>query len=393
MQNLALIENTRIMGFIDEHPPDNTGSETLNRFRYQAEIAMQYCITCASGGNVKSVFVEHFEDILVEFEGGWCFMQVKSKSENQGKWTLNRAKDGIASLFRAFENVEEGSDHRFSLLVEGGISNSDDILSKLTPSSDDVITESDIQKIADVIDCDADDCRTFVSRLNVRPNQTPRQSITSQNVAILADHSNNVSYEEVKSAYKTTVNKLVQAMSVDPIGGEPFDKIQGTNGLENRTPRDKHITKEDLQEELGFLLNGPYPLLERITQTDSEQPTDLEKKLLAGGAREKIVEDAKNRRADATHRTLEVENLGGFSEEHIEDVEERVTTLVNSIVVRHVDKEKTANHAWAESLERISEEADDLDPNRIYRRDPMSLVGVACDLTDKCNIDWGKEIE
>ncbi|MCS3632447.1 hypothetical protein GGP55_003064 [Salinibacter ruber] len=381
------------MGVIDGEPPDNTGSETLNRYRYQAEVAMQYCITCAAGGDVKSVFVEHFEDILVEFEYEWCFMQVKSKNQNQGKWTLKRAKDGLKSLFRAFENVGEESGHKFSLLIEGVISNSEDILPKLTPSKDGVITENDIQEVADVIGCDIDDCRKFVDRLNVRPNQTPRQNITSQNLAILADHSNNVNFDEVKSAYKTTVNKLVEAMSVDPLGGEPFGKIQGTNGLEDRTPRDKHITKEDLQEELGFLLNGPYPLLERITQTDSEQPTDLEKKLLAGGATEKIVEDAKNRRADATHRTLEVENLGGFSEEHIEDVEQRVTTLVNSIVVKHLGKEKTANHAWAESLERMPKEAEDIDPNRVYRRDPMTLIGVACDLTDKCDIDWGKEIE
>ncbi len=111
--------------------PDDTGTDTLRRYRYQAQLAVPFCLDCASGGAVRSVIMEHYEDIVVEYADHWRFIQVKTRDSKHGPWRLTLAMDGLGSLFRAYGSTSL-SNARYSLYLEGAIAHDDD-LNNLVP--------------------------------------------------------------------------------------------------------------------------------------------------------------------------------------------------------------------------------------------------------------------
>src|SRR5258707_3366351 len=110
------------------NPPDNTGSVTLDRFGYQARTAVRFCIACASGV-IKRVYLEHYEDIVVEYSDRWIFIQVKTRESHLLPWTLKDAEKGLKSLYRTFTNVS-ATNAEYLLYLEGGVKR-DDLLSCL----------------------------------------------------------------------------------------------------------------------------------------------------------------------------------------------------------------------------------------------------------------------
>ena len=76
-------------GPLDITPPDDTGSDTFRRHRYQAEVAISFCVDCVLIGNVASVIPEHLEDLAIEFaDGSWRIIQIKTRDPGQAPWTL-----------------------------------------------------------------------------------------------------------------------------------------------------------------------------------------------------------------------------------------------------------------------------------------------------------------
>jgi hypothetical protein len=141
------------------------------------------------------------------------------------------------------------------------------------------------------------------------------------------------------------------------------------------------------------LTSGDYPLLLRITDLNVPTPTNLEKKLIAGGATERIINDAKNLRANASIREAEILASGFLDgEDKIMDVQIRIQTLTNSVVENHDESEKPAKIIWRAVLNELTTKKESVDPNRIYKQDPYLLLGAVCGLSDECLIDWGVKI-
>src|ERR671919_692299 len=83
-------------------PPDDTGSDTFRRFRYQAEVAFPFCLDTALIGNVISVIPEHLEDLAIEFaDGSWRIIQIKTRDPGQAPWTLATLLGGDGGAFRS----------------------------------------------------------------------------------------------------------------------------------------------------------------------------------------------------------------------------------------------------------------------------------------------------
>ena len=61
---------------LNQKPPDNTGTDTLSRFRYQAQLALPFCLECARQEKVRSVIMEHFEDIVLEYKDYYQIMKL-----------------------------------------------------------------------------------------------------------------------------------------------------------------------------------------------------------------------------------------------------------------------------------------------------------------------------
>ena len=120
-------------------PDKDRGSDTLARFRYQAEVTLPYCVAAILGENdIVAVIPEHLEDIALETTTGWRFLQVKSRDPERGLWTAGDlfAKKGgaLRSLYRTYL-LTEGEEYSLELVLEGAVK-TDNPIGALRPDQD-----------------------------------------------------------------------------------------------------------------------------------------------------------------------------------------------------------------------------------------------------------------
>ncbi len=92
-------------GFDELDPAEDHGSNTIHRFRYQDLCVVPLCVQALHPDTaIESIYPEYVEDIAVEETDRWRFIQVKTRSQDQPKWSLNNllASGALASLWRAF---------------------------------------------------------------------------------------------------------------------------------------------------------------------------------------------------------------------------------------------------------------------------------------------------
>jgi Cap4 dsDNA endonuclease len=377
---------------LNQEPPDDTGTDTLKRFRYQAQLALPFCLACARKEKVRSIIMEHFEDIVVEYDDYWHFIQVKTRNEDRGQWKLTDAIDGLKSLYRTF-NKTSHLKAKYSLFIEGSISANDD-LKALTHSK--YISDALVEKISQKLNIEDSESRAFLEAVTVHPNQPPRLYITSHNIRLIGRVSASTSACEIESLEEKLTDEILRAMSCDRLDDVLYHYITKVEGLEDgiRARVDaKRLTANNITDIIGSLISGDYPLLLRITDLNAPTPTKLEKKLIAGGATERIIKSAKELRANASIREAEILSLGFFMEEEkFVDVQVRLEALANSVVERFEDSDKPAKTIWLELRKEITQTVSSVDPNRIYKQDPYLLLGATCGLSDECRIDWGVKI-
>ena len=115
-------------------PESDAGSDTVARFRYQAEVTFPLCLECALGGDIVAVIPEHFEDIAVEYGTRWRFLQVKSRNPERGMWKLaDLLGEGgaLRSLYRTYQQTRD-VDATLEVLLEGASQRGDPIHSSFT---------------------------------------------------------------------------------------------------------------------------------------------------------------------------------------------------------------------------------------------------------------------
>lgn len=381
---------------LDISPPDNTGSDVLRRYKYQAHVAFPFCLRCCTGQQVVSVFVEHFEDVLVQFVDTWHMMQIKTKNPDIGPWKLSDAlgkSGGIRGLARTYKEVKDQK-VTFGLYLEGAISKNDD-LNKLVISEKE-ITEELILNVSTALELSVEDTRDLLDRLTVHPNMPHRDNISATNIRILGRAAPTTPHGELEAVYSKCIDKIFRAMEGDPLGPRITELFLPSDDNPEYISTDiqaKRLTKESLLEFLGGVVEGTYPLLRRITDIQKDKPTNLEAKLIAGGADVNVITDAKNLRANASIRIAQISALSLFGNDDVlEDVGLRLVTLSNSVIQKYNDEEHPAKISWNEILERLERNPGYADPNQVFRQDPFLLLGYVCELTDMCRITWGVPI-
>ena len=379
----------------NQTPPDDTGTDTIKRYRYQAQLALPFCLACARKYKVRSIIMEHFEDIVVECDDYWHFIQVKTRNAERGHWKLPDAIDGLKSLYRTFSETSDLK-AKYSLYIEGAIAVTDD-LNALTLSSSSMDISNDIvQKISQKLDIENSKCRDFLESVTVHANQPPRAHITSYNIRLMGQGSASSSIREIESLEEKLTDEILRAMSCDRLDNLLYRYIAKAEELEDEIKARidaKRLTASNIADIIGSLASGDYPLLLRITDLHEPSPTNLQKKLIAGGATERIIKNAKELRANASIREVEIRSSGFINQEdRIVDVQIRITTLTNSIVEEHDELEKPAKIIWRKVLNELTQKKETVDPHRIYKQDPYLLLGAVCGISDECRIDWGVKI-
>ncbi len=374
-------------------PPDDTGADVLERFRYQAQIAFPFCLSCYIGDEIVSIYMEHFEDLVIEYRQDWVFVQIKTRDAEFGPWKLTDCLSevgGLRSLYRTYAAIKR-DDIRLSLHLEGAIKRQD-LLNKLSSDYYDPTDIELVKKTASALEISIEESRSFLSLVSVVSNLPQRSSIAARNLRALGVIHPRATYRELENLYDSAISEILKAMSAE-LRPENIIKliVRGDSADAVRQSRlaSKQITRDQMISLLGVLKEASYPLLKSITDAHYLTATNLEIKLLTGGASAEVLSNAKQLRANASIQIAELNASGIYSPDGFEDVSQRVITTSNATIQTHVEENKPVVRAWDELLQRFMDQCNHLDPSRIFARDPMLLMGLACELTDQCVINWG----
>ncbi len=371
--------------------PDNSGSDAFQRFRYQAMVALHFCVDCGLGGRTESVIAEHIEDIAVKQDGSWRFIQIKTRNPERGPWRLSHLlSDGGAlhSLLRS-HRVLDGIDCTLEVFLEGPIDGKDR-LSRFTEHASPERQEC-IEAIAEKLGLIEPQLSDFVGRVRVFAGLPNRTLIEADNLGFLGRAAPDLSYAELADIHGRIVEAVCEAMaSGDTSSHYPRAFIEpetipddDTRALVAR----KCLTRERLAPMCARLASRPRPLIARMAEPRGDTPSVLEQKLITGGASGQIIADAKELRANATEKRLELLSMDGLELE-IEDVRRSLQLRSNSQGALHEDKPRPARDIWDGLFQILTQQASAIDPKNHFGRAEF-LLGEVCELADECTTDWG----
>jgi hypothetical protein len=83
-------------------PGEDSGSDTLGRYRYQAEVAARDCLAMLTEDGIEYVVCEWHEDFVVAYvDGSVELVSVKHREQDQGTWSVTELckNGGLAHLF------------------------------------------------------------------------------------------------------------------------------------------------------------------------------------------------------------------------------------------------------------------------------------------------------
>jgi len=380
---------------------DPTGSDTFARYRYQAKLTLlQWLGTLLADGAV-AVYAEHLEDILLEYEDHLVFMQVKTRSPGAGYWTADTVCSdggGVDSLCRAYV-VAKDTRCWFHLYLEGATSPSSatrDFIRDSSSASDSLRTKIKAMLAAAFgheIGVELDD---FLSRLKIVPNQPAQSDIDARCIRLLFRLLPSVAAGAIEELY----NQLLQivegaqealepglapdAVSLDFLRAE-LDRLANTETPEADLAVAKRLTRVRLAQLLpSETAQAALLLVQRVLE---DRPlTALEEKLLAAGANDGVVRDARSLRAMAEPRRLELLAGPETQSRQLEDVSNRVLLHARAVAQLCKTAGESADDLWARLV--TDQALLDTDQSSLFNGDRHSLVGLLCCLSDECRFPW-----
>jgi len=349
-----------------------------------------FCLKCVAGEGVISVIMEHLEDVVIQYEASWLFIQIKTRNATRGPWRFSDAIDGLKSLHRIFGETRH-LNAEYHLYLEGSVQSRDDLQELVGDGS--AISETVRERIAEELEIDEAERAQFLAAVTVRPEQPPRDYVEHRNIEILGERAPELSRIEIKAMHRRVLDELQAAMARERVITLMPRYIGDPNALqedEKRKVEAKRLTQDSLLRLMEPVVTGGHLLrTEEFLETET---TKLEQKLVAGGADARIISDAKMLRANATIRESEFLAATLYDSGKINNVRLRLRVFANGAVSRYRDETAPASQAWSDLLDNLHEQATTLDQHRVYHRDPMLLLGAICDMSDECIVDWGGHV-
>jgi hypothetical protein len=378
-------------GILGTEPPDDAGSATFGRYCYQARVAFRYALACAAGHSVEAIVPEHLEDLAVHFSGGeWHLLQIKTRDLGYGPWRLSDVlgEDGaFRSLARTYRSLPMNSmGVLFFASLEGAIAHGDDLGRFVGSSCSDPRI---VERIQSRLDLTAEEAEGFVPRLRVQP-ESPQSAIDAMNIRRLGACMQNGRHGDIEAAYRDALTLIQMGMEATLLG--PDWALEVTEPADEQTRirvLSKLIDRGRLSTLAGHLTAHPAPLLTRLLVADRWPATQLEEKLLAGGALTEVISNALQMRAMADHWAAEKQAAALWPDDDVTtDLDLRLRFLATAAVARHSAEASPANGAWADVHDRLTTEPVNHDPRQVFAQDPVLLMGRVCSLSDQCAFEW-----
>jgi tetratricopeptide (TPR) repeat protein len=212
-------------------PPNDTGSDTFARFKYQAHVTFPYCFELTRDYSIQSVFTEHIEDIALDLGSSWRFLQVKTRDGGLGPWTFSEVvrSGALHSLWRAFQAVGPSLKATYELQLEGALKNGDELAGIASGKSPD----DAFRIVASAVGATGKDVESFAGRLRVR-DLPLRRSIIADNLRLLGKAAPHLAAGEIERTYVEALVAIESAMTADRLEGtwpaalfsEPDDRMR-----------------------------------------------------------------------------------------------------------------------------------------------------------------------
>lgn len=374
-------------------PPSDAGSDTVDRFHYQALLTIPFCVHAALSDEIIRVVPEHLEDVALQEASRWRFIQIKSRNPERGSWTLAQLlEDGgaLRSLYRTYVLVRD-QDVSLELLLEGALShrNPINLLRRGQPHDSPEIT----QPVAESLDIDHGEAVAFLSTVTAADRPAGRREARALNLELLYSHAPDLTGLEIRAIYDRLVADIERAMRAEPLGPDwptyvvhpdesPPEHVASVNA--------KSLTRERLRALLAPISQEPRPLLRRVTEAGSPSVSTLERKLRAGMADQQVLVDARSVHMQAIAH-LERRSAATLypSDARLEDLNQRLLIHANARRALQSGSDQPANRIWSDLLSVFSDTPNTIDPHSLLARDPMLLLGALCELSDRCEFDWG----
>ena len=371
--------------------PDTGGSDAVAGFLYQARVALPYVVLLGLEHDIDLVVCEHFEDVaILHADRTWTFAQIKSRNPGRGPWTLAQVCQEGGGAFRSLLQTHRAMAgralaYRLGAWLEGPVSVRD-LLYKIKQG--DQLDDSELQVLADRLETDPAECLGFLDRLHVK-EQRPHDAVSSTNMRILGSHQASLTYEEIEHINTDLEKKILDAMSGEISVNDwlSLDPPELSDRLGSKV-----ITRESLGPLLARLRKPARTLLKRVASVEEPLPTRLVEKLLAGGADDAIVAVAMRRRADVHLHIKSLLSATMWQDQSaiaLEDVEERILTLMAGLQGRHKNEPSPAAAMFDDAVKQLTAAPDRFDPDRVFQTDPFLLLGLVADLSDRCQFHWG----
>lgn len=348
---------------------------------------------CALGDEIISVIPEHLEDVAIESSSGWRFIQVKSRDPERGPWKLSDLTgDGgaLRSLLRTYREVDR-LDASLEISVEGALRRQNPI-EHLTSDGDRADAKL-VEGVSKALELDKNDTVEFLSRVSLSNSPPPRAFAEQANLILLHQQDPAADHETVVSRHEVLVAEIERAMRADPLGGD-FPKHVTHPALRTSQTEEllaaKQLTRDRLRELIPDLEEEPKSLLIRAVDADSPPMTMLERKLIAGGATEEIIETARGLRANAQRHWMRLRAASRYPVgAKLEDLQVRLETHAKALRATHEQDVRPAVGMWSEMLSQFTTSASTIDFHSVVDHDPMLLMGEVGSLADDCLIDFG----
>lgn len=387
------------MGIGEVIPPDDSGRDAFSRFRYQAHAVFPACLKCATASGPTAVICEHIEDVCIEEADRFVLRQIKTRNPDYGGWRLtdlclsSGALRSIVRAHRAIKDVEDDRNAVYEIQLEGFLARGDLIrnLSRPEPAPDEEVAKAVVKAFKDTDKLALKEAREIASRLVVfTANQ--REVIVAANHRLLAALAGHLPANELSEIYDRVVELICKAME-GTLAGDKWPKVlfaADRGAADGVDLADKCLDAETLCGPLKPAVTGQLPALAGLTESDLASATELVRKLRFAGAPRALIGQAKNVRAYASRREVELRarDLRGTIDTELEDLDNRLLIAGAISLGLHGSGTDPAAAVFADLMDRLGAQPETHDPRSLFHRDPMLLIGGVCQLSDECRYSW-----
>jgi hypothetical protein len=376
-------------------PPDDTGSDVLIRFRYQALLTFGLCLAAlVPEEQFDSVACEHFEDIAVCDRRGWRLIQVKTRNADRGAWKVGDlfGQSGpLKSLYRTHQSlktVDDTDDFQLVAMLEGRIAAGDTSLPltvRPTSQTRDSIKRTCVERL-EITEQEAEE---FLARVHLHDGLPPREVAdvwVLKRLAALAPHR---THQELADARERLLSIIFVAMRGQIDATDFHMMMVAPSSVEEQAARTFQSKRIGLDDVVSILqpLTTEGGLLTEVDEDVALTATDLVHKMSAAGVPSAVIKDATLLRANAVRREAEILASRLDASALLQDLQTRVLTVGNR-AAGLVQPGTTGNQVWNGAASLFSAEADRIDRHRLLGQDDMLLLGELCEVSDQCRFNW-----